>query len=124
MSSHHTKGHHMPNLLQSFALLPRLTVTLTRPAPRTNSELPSLQPQDLDPVRAAIAHKQRVRAAATRNVARLALLFLTCDDGPTPRATETELVAAAWEAAKSELGHREFVRTHPATFSDLHALAG
>ena len=77
-----------------------------------------------DPVSAARAHKQQVRAAATQKAARLTLLFLTWDEGPLHRDQETELVAAAWTVAKRELGHTEFVQACPATFADLHALAG
>lgn len=84
---------------------------------------PATPAQPVDPLTAARAHKQRVRQAATRRVASLALLFLTLDRAPVDADTETHLVHAAWAAAAAALGHQTFVRTLPATFADLDALA-
>ena len=56
-------------------------------------------------------------------MASIAVLFLTLDREPVDADTETHLVHAAWAAAAAALGHQRFVRTLPATFADLDALA-
>lgn len=78
-------------------------------------------PTDFESVELALEHKRKVREAATTKVAQLALLYLS---RPQPTsATEREVVADAWDLARRDLGHRQFVCLAPTSLAALRSLA-